>query len=189
VEAFLVVLGIVVGALATLVTGFLQDMWRRGWERETDSQRRIALRSEQAASDLLPVLDDIEAALAPHTRWDSDTDDELLAKYSGQITRLAVQVGAPAARSRLEDIASAITHTLAIAKYQGDRPSQVGRNCWRAGRNVASHILGGEALEARNIVDDYRAAIEQDQDDYEQMMAEVQRDAKQPPGDPSHPPT
>jgi hypothetical protein len=186
VEAFLLALGVLLGAVATLVTGFVQDLWRRKWERETESQRRVELRSEEAARELLPLFDEVKDALAPHTRYDSDTDDETLAKLSGRIRRLAVQVGDPATRARLEDIALAMTHTLAIMKFQGDVPSKVGRNCWSAGRNVAGHILGGEVLAPKSVIDDYKAAIEEDQALYEEMMDDERRARASTP---EHPPS
>src|SRR6266496_1727617 len=112
-DALLLVIGAVLGLAATLTTSFVQDAWRRRWERETDTQRRAAVRSEEAAKELLPILDEVQAVLEPHTAWrqgpdDEGPDDEAVGELRKRIERLAVQVGDATVRGRLESIAWAI---------------------------------------------------------------------------------
>lgn len=175
--ALLLIIGGLVGACAT---GFVQDRWRRIWERETDAHRRAAVRSEEAADALLPLLDQIRTALPAGASWDSDLDDELLDNLATELNRLAVKLGEASARARVEDIALSITHTNAIANMMGVFPGKVGWRCHKAGRNVVAHVLGGEALETESVVDDYRAAIEE----YYTMQADAEDASRRSAGSP-----
>jgi hypothetical protein len=165
------VVGAVVGAIGTLASGFVQDRWRRNWERETEGQRRAAVRAEEAADELLSLLDEITTALPPWASWSTHLDDERLDELSAELNRLAVKLGDSSARARVEDIARSITRTYAIANIMGHRPGKVGWRCHNAGRNVVAHVLSGEALEVDSVVDEYRAAM----DEYDELQDEARQ--------------
>jgi hypothetical protein len=165
-DALLLVIGAALGLVATLTTSFVQDAWRRRWERETETHRRAAVRSEEAAKALIPILNEVRVVLEPHTAWRRGPDDEgpdiqTVSALRNQIETLAVQVGDVTVRGRLETIAWVITSTTTLANW-GHFPDEIGRNCWSAGRNAVGYVLGGEDLEPDSIVDVYRRVLEED---------------------------
>jgi hypothetical protein len=158
--------GIIVGSAVGLLFNLLQEMVRRRWTKSDEREHRASVRREQAADEVLDVLDDLTELVRDDNPFRADEIPGLVAKME----RLALRVGDADARKRLEAIASSFNGTTAIGSLVGDRPGRIAFNCRELGRNAVSHLLSGEPLVDATVLDDYLGAIKEDAQIHEEMM-------------------
>jgi hypothetical protein len=169
--AVLAIASAALGAGLTFVFTSILEGRRRRWALEdseavfertqaAERMRRVEERAELAANELLPIVDALTERLRPASSYDSDipdTDD-----LTVPMRRLAVQLGDTEARKRIESVAHCAERTSAIMSWQGDRPSTVMFKLAPIARNALGHVLSGEELSEADVLDEYEAAIEEE---------------------------
>lgn len=134
--------------------------------RRWDSERASQDRSEAAGTAILPLLDQIRDFMK--AAKEDGQDDVLLDRAADQVERLALQVADGAVRQRLRDIATSVKRPIAIQSLYGHTKSQVGWNARICGQNAVGVLMGTEELQENSIIDDYVAAITDEDDIYEE---------------------
>lgn len=158
--------GVALGGLFGLALGLLSEAIRRRWAKADDRQRRVDLRTEQAADSMLEVLDQ----LADLVSADADDSWSEERRLGAEMDRLAVRLGNGEIRRRFEAISDALGRTNAIAHTVGDRPQQIAWKVRQIGRNAIGHVLSAEPLGDAAVLGAYREGIEE----YDGWQAEAE---------------
>ena len=166
-----------VGAVVTLVAGLVQEGMRRRWARadadesarrttDVERRRRIQERSENAANEILELLDKAYELFHDGWKHGGGPDQQVVLATTRPIRRLTVLLGGTEVRRRIEGVATLLEQSHAIENMTGDVPSRI---AWKArviGRNALGHLLSDEDLEADEVLRQFLSAI----DEYHQMF-------------------
>lgn len=182
--ALLAVSAVVVGAVLTFIFGMVQEGRRRRWarvdaeeaeerSRQAERQRRIEERAEEAANLLLGLFDSLAERLRPIRTHDADIPE--VDDVTSEIRRLAVQLGDPEVRRRVEGVARATDRNLTIRNWEGDLPAVVMVKLHPIARNALGRVLSGEALGDATQLDHYLSAV----DEYDEEMDRAYREDRE----------
>lgn len=164
---------VVLGSLLTLLIEAVRRRWRhvddaQAAERAAEQERlqRLKRRSEEAAYELLALLDDMGEQLRDCRSYGSAPSQRDLLTITTPMRRHAVLLGDKDVRQRIEALATSIEQIPSIETMAGDPPSRIALRAKRVGVNAVGHVLSDEPLDHDDL-QDYLDAIEQDWEEME----------------------
>lgn len=127
-----------------------------------------------AAEQLLELLDDLRGRFAGRWAYDDGPETQDIADVTAMIRRRAVLVADDAAARRMEVIAECADGNFVISKNHGERPSQIGYQLWREGRNALRAVLANESVPVSPLLESFMEAIAEE-DEFFEWVAEQER--------------
>lgn len=130
-------------------------------------------RSEEAAQDLVALLDDARKPFLDAYQLDSKVDRGQVRDATSKLRQKALLLSDQSARTRIELVAEVLEDYFGAREFTGDAPSRIAWVAWSEGREAVRRLLVGEALES--LSDDlarYKESMEEKRQLYEEYMKE-----------------
>jgi len=160
---------VVIGAAIGFLLGVAADVVR-SW---LDRKRRVEQRAEEAATELLRLLDEARQVLRPASHHDSDVDDDALGVAVGKIRQKSILLASKEQTRRIDLLAEILDRYLAAREFTGDVPSRIGWFAWKDGQDALWRILHNEPLgDPSDEVKEYKSSIDEHDQMWEEHMEE-----------------
>lgn len=130
-------------------------------------------RSEQAAEDLIVLLDEARKPFLDAYQLDADVERAELRDATSKLRQKAVLLVDDDARARVELVAEVLEDYHGAQEFTGDRPSRIAWVAWNDGREALRRLLAGEPVQAPS--DDlkrYKESMEEKRLLFEEHMKE-----------------
>lgn len=171
-------------ALIALLIGWLLGIASQFVGIWFDRRRRWEQRAEEAANELLGMLNQAQALFRNAYRRDSEIDDDKLWEIVGSIRAKAVLLRGPA-RERINLVAEVLQDYWGAMQFTyGPPPSRVAFHVCKEGQESLRRVLHGEPLltVSKEVVE-YKDSIDQDRALHEEHMKdEAERRKKERTG-------
>lgn len=136
--------GVVLGQLLILATGWLQ----RRWTKLDLRSERADTRAEIAAEELLDLFSEVRQLNDGNYTHQTTRDDDYQSEYelSHRIERRILLIPDPAIREELRKITMALWYSEPVSKAIGQSLQEVSFHLFGAGNEIVGAYLRGESL-------------------------------------------
>jgi hypothetical protein len=150
--------------LAVAVIAFFGGWFLKAWEEKRKREDRIAQRSEDAAAEMLPMIDDLRARFEPFWgTYEGPPQGELEESFEN-LNRLSVDITPEVPRQKLRDVASAFYYYQEACPFgpeDGWLPNQVARKAAAAGYELIGAIRRHERTPPTPELDEITGRIDE----------------------------
>jgi hypothetical protein len=156
----------VIGALI----GFFADIAKTRLGEKAERRRAIKERSDKAAQELLPLLDEALAHFEGAPQHGDSPDYDSLVVTLGKISQKTILLADPQVRQQMDSAVEILSGYSAVEQFAGDVPRRIAYLTWDESRETLARSLNDQPFETSEILKTYQAAVDEERQLYAEAM-------------------